>query len=154
MRGFIGDMRAKEHVVPFHWQIEFPEAFDRIDSGFDVFIGNPPFMAGKNITGLLGSSYLSWLKESFWERWRTGRPGRLLLSACLLAPSAKVGAFGLLATNTIAQGDTRTASLAPIVAHGGSIFNATKRLEWPGRAAVIVSVVHIAVDSRDTFPFC
>lgn len=34
-------------VVTFHWAIEFPEVFTRLNGGFDTFVGNPPF-AGKN----------------------------------------------------------------------------------------------------------
>lgn len=34
---------------PFHWFIEFPEVFDR--DGFDVVIGNPPYIQKKNVTG-------------------------------------------------------------------------------------------------------
>lgn len=34
-------------VLPFHWEVEFPEVFDRENGGFDVMVGNPPF-AGKN----------------------------------------------------------------------------------------------------------
>ena len=33
--------------APFHWEIEFPEVFERDNPGFDGFVGNPPF-AGKN----------------------------------------------------------------------------------------------------------
>ena len=33
--------------APFHWEIEFPEVFERVNPGFDSFVGNPPF-AGKN----------------------------------------------------------------------------------------------------------
>ena len=29
-------------LVPFHWEVEFPEVFDRA-AGFDAFVGNPPF---------------------------------------------------------------------------------------------------------------
>ena len=49
-------------ITPFHWHIEFPEVFERSQSGFDVIVGNPPF-AGKN--SLLNSNrdgYLDWLK--------------------------------------------------------------------------------------------
>jgi hypothetical protein len=34
-------------IKPFHWEIEFPEVFDRANGGFDAMVGNPPF-AGKN----------------------------------------------------------------------------------------------------------
>lgn len=33
---------------PFHWFIEFPEVFDR--DGFDVVIGNPPYIQKRNVT--------------------------------------------------------------------------------------------------------
>ena len=55
--------------------------------------------------------------------------------------------FGLIATNTIAQGDTRSSGLRWICEHGGEIYRATKRVQWPGAAAVIVSVLHIAKGS-------
>lgn len=37
-----------ESHTPFHWFIEFPEVFDR--GGFDVVIGNPPYIAKSKIT--------------------------------------------------------------------------------------------------------
>ena len=53
------------------------------------------------------------------------------------------GAFGLIATNTIAQGDTRSTGLRWVCEHGGEIYRATKRVKWPGDAAVVVSVLHV-----------
>jgi DNA invertase Pin-like site-specific DNA recombinase len=57
------------------------------------------------------------------------------------------GPFGLLATNTIAQGDTREASLGAIVAQGGAIYSAQRRFRWPGDAAVILSAIHVLKDA-------
>jgi hypothetical protein len=54
------------------------------------------------------------------------------------------GIFGFIATNTISQGNTREAGLAAIIAQGGSVHRAVRRLPWPGEAAVVVSVVHVA----------
>lgn len=28
-------------LAPFHWEIEFPEVFQRDNSGFDAIVGNP-----------------------------------------------------------------------------------------------------------------
>jgi hypothetical protein len=55
----------------------------------------------------------------------------------------KGGCLGLIATNTIAQGDTRSTGLRFICNNGGMIYNATRRYKWPGLAAVVVSLVHI-----------
>ena len=53
---------AHPPLAPFHWEIEFPEVFDRETPGFDAFVGNPPF-AGKNaITAGNVEGYLDWLK--------------------------------------------------------------------------------------------
>ena len=64
----------------------------------------------------------------------------------------KDGTFGLIATNTIAQGDTRATGLRWICTHGGTIYAARKRVKWPGQAAVIVSVVNVQKGSP-TGPF-
>src|SRR5439155_25800716 len=63
------------------------------------------------------------------------------------------GSFGLIATNTIAQGDTRSTGLRWICTHGGTIYEARKRLKWPGRAAVVVSVIYIAKAECNRRPF-
>lgn len=130
-------------VVPFHWEIEFPEVFDRENPGFDVIVGNPPF-AGKN-TLINGNreGYLDWLKTVHEES-----HGNADLVAHFYRRAfnllRKDGCFGLIATNTIGQGDTRSTGLRWICTHGGTIYAARKRVKWPGQAAVIVSVVHVS----------
>ena len=133
---------AEMPFAPFHWEIEFPEVFERENPGFDGFVGNPPF-AGKytvgagNVTG-----YPSWLKETHEES-----HGNADLVAHFYRRAYNLirdgGTFGLIATNTIAQGDTRSTGLRWICEHGGEIYRATKRVQWPGDAAVIVSVLHV-----------
>jgi hypothetical protein len=36
----------------FHWELEFPEAFQEEERGFDVVIGNPPYANAWTMTGL------------------------------------------------------------------------------------------------------
>ena len=44
----VSDLRGGTHaIVPFHWEIEFPEVFDRENPGFDAFVGNPPFLRAR-----------------------------------------------------------------------------------------------------------
>jgi hypothetical protein len=59
------------------------------------------------------------------------------------------GTIGLIATNTIAQGDTRAAGLQPLVVSGHQIYDATRSLLWPGDAAVAVAVIHLAKGSPE-----
>jgi len=126
----------------FHWEIEFPEVFTHANPGFDAFVGNPPF-AGKNtITASSGANYLQWLLEL-----HEGSHGNADLVAHFYRRAFNLlrdrGTFGLIATNTIAQGDTRSTGLKWIRHHGGVVFAARKRIKWPGEAAVVVSVVHV-----------
>ncbi|MCK4412562.1 MAG: N-6 DNA methylase, partial [Candidatus Eisenbacteria sp.] len=137
--------QADPPLAPLHWDIEFPEVFDGVHSGFDALVGNPPFLGGKNISGTLGLSYLAWIKETFPDA-----GGQADLVAYFFQRSYRLlctsGHLGLLATNTIAQGDTRRASLRHLLSRGGHIYSAYRRRKWPGRAAVIVSIVHISKD--------
>jgi hypothetical protein len=139
-----GSLRGGEHPLPpFHWTVEFPEVFGRDNPGFDAIVGNPPFLRGKSISTSFGVAYSLWLEAT--------NPGGTR-SADLVAHFfrrafgvlRRGGVFGLIATNTIGQGDTRDTGLAAIIAEGGAIARAVRRLKWPGEAAVVVSVVHVA----------
>ena len=135
--------RAEQGWRPFHWEIEFPEVFLRDNPGFDAIVGNPPF-AGKNtISAASGPRYLPWLQTL-----HKGAHGNADLVAHFFRRAFGLlragGAFGLIATNTIGQGDTRETGLAAILREGGAVFRATKRYQWPNEgAAVVVSVVHV-----------
>lgn len=136
-------LRVGAHPLPpFHWFLEFPEVFSRPNPGFDAIVGNPPF-AGKNT--LIRSNrdaYPDWLKVLHEET-----HGNADLIAQFFRRSFTLvrtgGTFGLIATNTIAQGDTRGTGLRWICKHGGTIYEARKRVKWPGAAAVVVSVIHV-----------
>ncbi len=137
-------LRAGAHPIPpFHWEIEFPEVFSRDNGGFDAFVGNPPFAGVNTLAESNHPSYTDWLRTA---HEKTG--GKADLVAFFFRRAFRLtrsnGTTGLLATNTIAQGDTRRSGLSPIVLGGGTIYSATRRKRWPGAAAVVVSVVHIA----------
>ena len=102
--------------------IEFPEVFfeerpDPLQYGeisgaacMEAVVGNPPF-AGKNTTiEGAGPRYLEWLQAL-----HPGAHGNSDLSAHFFRRAATLlgehGALGLVATNTIAQGDTRSTGL-------------------------------------------
>lgn len=151
LRAAAASLRTGEHPVrPFHWAIEFPEVFDpqRRDGnpGFDAIVGNPPFLGGTLISGHLSRNYLAYLKSFY-----PGYGDRADIVSIFFRRAHSIirsqGAFGLIATNTIAQGDTRKSGLSWILRNGGQVFRATRRFLWPGEAAVVVSVVHVGRDT-------
>ena len=130
-------------LVPFHWEIEFPEVFDRKPPGFDVIVGNPPFLGGTRISSTLGRQFLDWLLNSHEEaHGNADIVAHFFRRAFFFVRTG--GTFGLIATNTIAQGDTRSTGLQWICTNGGEIYNARRRVKWPGLAAVVVSVLHVS----------
>ncbi|HEX5054198.1 MAG TPA: DNA methyltransferase [Planctomycetota bacterium] len=145
LRREVAELRAgAKGLPPFHWEIEFPEVFAR--GGFDGFVGNPPF-AGKNtIIDGHRDGYLDWLKRLHEESHGNSDLVAHFFRRCFDLLRAG-GTLGLIATKTIRQGDTRTTGLRWICKHGGSIFSATRRIKWPGEAAVVVSIVHVAKGS-------
>ena len=142
-RSWLAELRdAEPPLAPFHWEIEFPEVFERDNPGFDAIVGNPPF-AGKNTVAAANvAGYPDWLKQV-----HAGSHGNADQVAHFFRrafdPVRWNGAFGLIATNTIAQGDTRSTGLRWICTHDGEIYRARRRVPWPGLAAVVVSVLHV-----------
>jgi len=130
-------------VIPFSWEIEFPEVFERENRGFDVIVGNPPFAGSVALATSAGSHYTAYLREVY-----EGSGGKCDLVAFFFRRAFNLlrqqGCLGLIATNTIAQGDTRESSLSVILEQGnGEIYEARKRFFWPGIAAVIVTTIHL-----------
>jgi hypothetical protein len=125
---------------PFHWPLEFPEVFAR-RGGFDAFIGNPPFLGGIRIRGVLGATYLGFLQNVWGGGNRADLCAYFFLRAFKLLRGEAV--LGMLATNTISQGDTREFGLDKLMSDGGVIFRATPSIKWPGTANLEVAQVWI-----------
>ena len=140
----LADVKPISHpLVPFHWEIEFPEVFQRENPGFDAIVGNPPFAGVTALADASHKQYTPWLRAVFVD---TGGKCDLVAFFLRLAfKSLRQGAAaGLIGTNTISQGDTRLSGLTWICRNGGRIFSARRRSRWPGDAAVVISVVHFA----------
>lgn len=135
--------RGEHPIRPFHWQIEFPEVFAGATPGFHAMVGNPPF-AGKNtIAAGQRAHYPDWLKVI-----SPGAHGNADLVTHFFRRAYGLiregGTFGLIATNTIGQGDTRESGLRHLLMEAsGKIYRAQRRVKWPGAAAVVVSTVHV-----------
>ena len=129
---------------PFHWALEFPEVFLRRDAGsagLAAVVGNPPFVGGQKITGTFGTDFRDYL-----VRWLAGgaRGSADLVAYFFLRGYGLLrepGTMALLATNTIAQGDTREVGLDQLTAAGATLVRAVKSRKWPGVANLEVAHV-------------
>jgi hypothetical protein len=136
-------LKTGPHPVPcFHWEVEFPEVFSRKNGGFDSFVGNPPFLGGKRISTANGDQYRDWL-ISIHQQSNSNSDLVAHFYRRSFDKLRQEGTFGLIATNTICQGDTKATGLEWICENGGTIYEAQKRFAWPGQAAVVVSVVFV-----------
>ena len=134
--------RNEPPLAPFHWEIEFPEVFDRENPGFDAVVGNPPFSGKNTVAAANVGGYPDWLKQVHEEsHGNADLVAHFFRRAFGLVRTG--GTSGLIATNTIAQGDTRSTGLRWICKNGGEIYQARRRVQWPGLAAVVVSVLHV-----------
>ena len=136
---------ALEGRPTFHWPLEFPEVFVE-RGGFDAIVGNPPFMGGQKITGVLGTEYRDYLVD----RLANGRRGSADLCAYFFLRARQLvrdtSGFSMLATNTIAQGDTREVGLEQLTHAGCVIPRAVSSRKWPGSASLEVAVVWVRCD--------
>ena len=124
----------------FHWFAEYPNVFTKAEDGFDVIIGNPPFLGGQKLSGTFGNEYLAYLKADYPPAGAMDLVGFFFRRNFDLLRSG--GRMVLIATKTIAEGGTREGSL-DVIAKAGTIYWAVKSMPWPGAAAVSVSLAAI-----------
>jgi hypothetical protein len=134
-------------------QMEAPLPLDNLDTNLicadslftdwppvDVIIGNPPFQSKNKMQEEFGAEYVDKVRSQY-----PGVPGRA--DYCVYwfykaHQQLKDNMFaGLVGTKTIRENYSREGSLDYIVNNGGTIFNAVSSQDWPGEAAVDVSIV-------------
>ena len=153
-----------QNLVTFHWELEFPEVFfpvserTKVDSqipdtvqGFSALVSNPPFMGSQKITGTLSEPYREFLVNylAYETRGQADLCSYFFLRANKLVQAN--GYLGLVATNTIAQGDTREVGLDQIVKppvlagkpqeSASTIYRAVPSRKWEGSASLEVAYV-------------
>jgi hypothetical protein len=114
---------------PLHWILAVPDVMDR--GGFDAIIGNPPFLGGQKLTGAMGTNIRDWFVNVL----ANGKKGSADLVAYFFLRALSLlnsrGNLGLIATNTVAQGDTRAVGLKQMVDKGFTITRAIQSRSWP-----------------------
>ena len=141
LTGFVEDLRSGERPVPsFHWQIEFPEVFQKDPGGFDALVGNPPFLGGSRLSTEFGAAYESYLKASCPDL-----VGKIDLVVYFLHRAARLlrssGAAAFIATYRVADGANALVGLRPLTLNPWMIFWAYKERRWPGAAKTRISLL-------------
>ncbi|WP_149182707.1 Eco57I restriction-modification methylase domain-containing protein [Streptomyces sp. TRM49041] len=118
---------------PLHWILAVPDIMAR--GGFDAIIGNPPFLGGQKLTGTMGTNVRDWFVHTL----AGGRKGSADLVAYFFLRAYELlsrrGGLGLIATNTVAQGDTRQVGLGQLAAKGFTITQSIQSRSWPAASA-------------------
>ncbi len=106
----------------------------------DAIVGNPPILGDRKIRSEVGAAYLARLQDV------SGVDGVVDLSCYWFRRSHDRlgigGRAGLVGTTGIRVGKAKAAALEYIVENGGTITNAISSREWPGEAALNVSMVN------------
>jgi len=122
-----------------HWALAFPEI--TAAGGFHAIVGNPPFMGGGNIRAAVGIDYRNILVEII----AGGRKGLADLCAYFFLAARQLlrncGGLGLIATNSIAQGDSREVALDWMLSKDCTIIRAVSSHSWSGGATVVCALV-------------
>lgn len=142
-----------ERWRPLHWVLEAPDVMlDR--GGFDAVIGNPPFRGGKKISGDSGSNVREFLVHTLADE-RAGEcdlVGYVFLRVDQVARSA--ACIGLVASESLSEGETRRVALGPMLAGGWTVFASQKRRKWPTDASVHISLVWATRRALDDGVLC
>jgi len=105
-----------------------------------AIVGNPPYLGVRKLRRELGDEYV----EHLFERYPANRAADYVtywftraLEVLRLGERA-----GFVCTNSVAQNESREASIDKLLAAGATITDAWKSYPWPGEAAVHIAIVN------------
>jgi hypothetical protein len=125
---------ADPPLLSFHWEVEFPEVFERENGGFDAIVGNPPYMGGTRISNTLGKPYLDYLTAM--TPMTTGNVDLAAFFARRVDSLLRIdGCMGVITTNSIRAGDSGRASLGLLLQSERELLVEPREEQWPGDSA-------------------
>ena len=120
---------------PLHWILEAPDVM-HIHGGFDAVIGNPPFLGGQRLTGTMGTEVREFIVNSIASR-QTGSADLVVYFLLRATQLAANGTVALIATKSVAQGDSRRVGLDRLRNAKWTIFRAIRSRRWPSHGATV-----------------
>ena len=109
-------------------------------AGALAIVGNPPYLGVRKLRRELGDPRV----EALFARYPSNRAADYVTywftrALEVLRPGERAG---YVCTNSVAQNESRAASIDLVLAAGGSITDAWKSYPWPGEAAVHIGIVN------------
>ncbi|MDC1207995.1 hypothetical protein N8005_01525 [Litorivicinus sp.] len=132
---------GKRDRRPFHWCLEFPEVFFSPNPGFNVFIGNPPFLGGKKISSAYGTLYEKYLKKVNLNRQKGAINYVVYFILQGVNRLCSNGSSGFIATDSINENESREVGLKEIL-NKSLCYGAKSSFPWPGKAGVHIAVLN------------
>jgi hypothetical protein len=125
---------------PLHWPLAYPEVFLGDRQGFQVFVGNPPFMGNTYWKERLGRPFGPYAARLL----RRKNPGKIDLGVIFLrrvwSLLAQSGTAGMITALNARNGASAIVGFGHI-AENGTIYRARTGIPWPGSEAVHVNTV-------------
>ena len=112
-----------------------------------AIVGNPPYLGVRKMRQELGDAYV----EDIFERFPNNRAADYVTYwfTQALATLRQDERAGFVCTNSIAQNESREASIDLVLAKGGTLTDAWKSYPWPGEAAVHIGIVNWVMGSYE-----
>lgn len=120
---------------PLHWVIAVPDVMER--GGFDVVIGNPPFLGNRHWKATFGSNFQSW------AAYMLGAPfvGKIDLALLFLRRAwdllANEGNLGLIVPTSLREPESRRLGTSWLIEQDATIYAARSSMKWPTKAATV-----------------
>jgi len=143
-------LESQSDLEPFHWEMEFPNAFTR--GGFDAVVANPPFIGDRDLRERLGSEDLVEYLANYFipQKKKSDYSGFFFWRYHQIANDT--AAIGSLASNSLAQASNREYVTLPLT-YGDEphfhIFRAIPNRDWLGDANVHFSALYLSRGSVD-----
>jgi hypothetical protein len=147
------ELGLEEEVLPLKNLDEHVRAGDALlmkwprPEGELAIVGNPPYLGVRKLRHELGDDYV----ETLFQRYPANRAADYVTywfaqSQGVLRPGERAG---FVCTNSIAQNESREASIDRLVAAGATLTDAWKSYPWPGEAAVHIGIVNWVMGPHD-----
>ncbi len=127
-------------VERFDWPEQFPGVFSYpadVACGFDVVVGNPPYLGGKKLSGAFGDAYREHLVKALAEGQRGSADLAVYFWLRAHDLANDVGVVAIVGPANLLKGVNSRVGQDLIVARGWKAYRIDPMRRWPSRSAAV-----------------